>query len=105
MVVDQINIDGVASIEAKDDPPISRDGDRPEALQGALQRVQPQSREIHLSGHCCHIEAGKYSRNFVDDGRLQTSPFVLPVQAFEAFVPETPNHGAPALFASMFRVE
>jgi len=44
VVIDQINIRGVALLKAEDDPPIGTNGDTPVSGEVAPQRVQPESR-------------------------------------------------------------
>ena len=50
MVVEQIDIEGIASLEAEDDAPVGGYVDRPKALQLALERVEPEAWGIHV-GH------------------------------------------------------
>jgi hypothetical protein len=44
VVIDQINIRGIALLEAEDDPPVGANGDTPITSQLAFQRMQPKAR-------------------------------------------------------------
>ncbi|HZA66292.1 MAG TPA: hypothetical protein VE592_05040, partial [Geminicoccaceae bacterium] len=50
MVVEQIDIEGIAILETEDDAPVRGDLDRKEAFQFALERVEPEAGGIHV-GH------------------------------------------------------
>ena len=48
MIVDEIYVVRIAVTEAKDDAPIARHGDRPEALKTALERMQSKGGQRHV---------------------------------------------------------
>ena len=50
MGVQIVNIDGVAFLEAEDDPPIRPHRYGPEACEYAFQRVEPKTGQVHISG-------------------------------------------------------
>ena len=44
VVIDQINIHGIALLEAENDPPVGANGDAPITGELAFKRVQPKAR-------------------------------------------------------------
>jgi hypothetical protein len=59
MVVDQIDIEGVATLESKNDPPIGANGDRPIASEVALQLMQPEGRQPQRLDGFRRVEHGQ----------------------------------------------
>jgi hypothetical protein len=60
MIVDQIEIERVAVLEAKNQPPIASDGNAPEAFKIALERVQPPTgHHIHFLNGFGRIQGGQ----------------------------------------------
>ena len=56
MGVQIVNIDGVAFLEAEDDPPIRPHRYGPEACEYAFQRVEPKTGQVHISGRSRRIQ-------------------------------------------------
>jgi hypothetical protein len=50
MVIEQINIERIAALEAEDDAPVRGHLDCPEASQFAFKRVEPEAGGVHV-GH------------------------------------------------------
>lgn len=48
MVIDQIDVGCMAALDAEHNPPVRPHCDRPEALQVAFERMQPETRQIHV---------------------------------------------------------
>jgi hypothetical protein len=48
VVIDQINIDCIALLEAEDDPPVGAHGNAPITGKLAPQRVQPEAGNVEL---------------------------------------------------------
>jgi hypothetical protein len=48
MIVDQIDIMGVAVFQAKDDAPVGRNPNGPESMQISRQRMQAETRQVHV---------------------------------------------------------
>src|SRR3990172_2494360 len=51
VVINQIDIPHVSVSKTKDDAPVRPNGHAPEAFQVALERMQSESREFHISGY------------------------------------------------------
>lgn len=48
MIIDEIDIEGVAVLEAEDQTPVAAHAHRPEATQLPCQRVQDEPRQVHV---------------------------------------------------------
>ena len=93
MVVHQIDVMGVAGIEAKDDAPIRPDGHGPEPDQITLERMQPETRQVHLANLVGFIETRQNALDLVDLIRPELAPIAFLVQPLQSAVPKAPDHG------------
>jgi hypothetical protein len=66
MIVDEIDIECVAFLEAKNDPPIAADRDAPKALEIAAQPMQAQTHDLHVVDRNGGLQTGQQAGNFVD---------------------------------------
>jgi hypothetical protein len=57
MVIDIINIERLALGEAENHTPVGTNRYRPKAFQLALERMQPEARQVHISDRTCSIKA------------------------------------------------
>jgi hypothetical protein len=80
MIVDQIDVMGVASIEVENDTPVGPDGHGPEAGQVALERMQPETGQVHLADLIRLIETRENALDLVDLIRPELAPIALLVQ-------------------------
>jgi hypothetical protein len=48
VVVRQINVESIAIFKAKNDPPVGAHNNRPKAFKIANERMQAQSRKVHV---------------------------------------------------------
>ena len=92
MVVDQVDVMGMAGIEAENDTPISSDSHSPKPGQIALERMQPEPRQVHLSDLIGLIETRENALNLVNLIRPELAPIALLVQSPQSTVPEAPDH-------------
>ena len=81
MVIDQVNIRGIALFEAENDAPVGTDGDAPITRELAFQRVQPKARQIELLRACRHIEPGQHARDLICMLRVHLAPIVVFIKA------------------------
>jgi hypothetical protein len=59
VIIHVIDVDDVSAVEAEDDTPIAADVDRPGTFHPTFQRVQPKTRQVHVSGLDRCLEARK----------------------------------------------
>jgi len=95
MIIEIINVQRVVVGETEDDPPIGADGHGPKVFELALQGVQPETRQVHVSKRTCRIETREYvtqlHRVFGDD-----APWIIVfVKALQPFVSNRPDHCSP----------
>src|SRR5271155_1153250 len=64
MIIDEVNIKGFAVLEPKDYAPVRAHGERPKALEVALQRVQPEGRQIEVADTQRRVEQGQNLADF-----------------------------------------
>jgi hypothetical protein len=92
VVIDQIDIRGVALLETENDAPVGTDGDAPITRELAFQRVQPKARQIELLRACRHIEPGQHARNLICMLRVHLAPVVVFVKAAQAAMSKATDH-------------
>jgi hypothetical protein len=93
MVVDQIDIMGVAGIEAENDAPVGPDGHGPEPGQITLERMQPETGEIHLADLVGFIEARENALDLVHLVRPELASIASLVEPPQSAMPKAPDHG------------
>jgi hypothetical protein len=59
MIINQIDIIGVASFKTEGDTPVGADSDGPEACQAAPKRVKPKAGQVHMADLGGFIETGE----------------------------------------------
>lgn len=93
MVVDQIDIMSVASIKAEDDTPIRSNSHSPEPGQVALERMQPETGQVHPADLVSLIETRENALNLFDLVRPDLAPIAFLVQPPQSAMPKAPDHG------------
>ena len=92
MVIGQIHITGLFTVEAKYDAPVARDIDCPKVLQVAFHRVQPQAYQIHIRRMTRRIKPGQYCP-YTPELVLANPLGPIPrVKVTQSFVPERSDH-------------
>ena len=76
MIVNVVNIVGVALLETEDDAPVRPDSNAPEVFKIALQAMQPEAGQVHVFRLAGSIEDGEDIFYFID--MVRTDPFGLP---------------------------
>lgn len=79
MVVNQVDVNVVAVLEAKDDPQGVRDVDRPESVKIALERMQAVAGDVHLSGMAGAIKQLQNAGDAAHMGLRQSAAVAGPV--------------------------
>jgi hypothetical protein len=79
MIVDQVHVERIALLEAKDNPPVAGDRDAPKTLQIALQRMKSIAGKRHLLSSISDVQPGE---DILDPIEL-ISPDLLPIAAQE----------------------
>jgi hypothetical protein len=65
MIIDVINVGGVATvIEAENDPPIGANSDAPKPGKVARQRVQMEAQQIHIVGVGRYVQLRQHTGDF-----------------------------------------
>ena len=59
MVIDKVDICRVLALELEHDPQITRHGHRPLSFALALQGMQPESGQIHITGLLADVQEGQ----------------------------------------------
>jgi hypothetical protein len=88
MVIHEIDIGDVVTLEPENQPPVSRDPDGPLTRAIAFQFVQAGAGQVHIGGLCADIQRGEPSAEL--RGVLCVDPTGAsgPVKPFKALVPE-----------------
>jgi hypothetical protein len=93
MIVDQIDVVGVAAIEAEDSTPVGSYGHSPEPGQVALERVQPETGQVHLADLVSFIETRENALDLVDLIRPELAPIAFLIQPPQSAMLKAPDHG------------
>jgi len=92
MVIEQIDIGGVALLEAKNDPPVGANGDAPIAGEVASQRVQPPARQIKVARLRRLVETRQHARDLVGVLNIHLAAVVIFIEASKASMTKPPDH-------------
>ena len=92
MVIDQIHIPDIPSIEAEDDTPVAGHSHCPRTREIAPQRMEPETRQVHISRLSCFIKTGKNTLDLGDQQRRNPLTISLLEQALKAPVAEAKDH-------------
>jgi hypothetical protein len=92
MVVDEVNVEHLAVLEAENDAPIRSHGNCPTAAKFAFQHMQAEGREVHVFNALRDVE---HAENVFDSFgviRIDSSPVPILEQASQTFVPKAADH-------------
>jgi hypothetical protein len=94
MVVEQIDIEGIASLEAEDDAPVTGDLDGPEAFQLAPERVEPEAGGIDIGHGRRSIQTAQDTPDLAHMVRPDAAPVSQLEQTLQSAMPEAPYRHA-----------
>jgi hypothetical protein len=92
MVVDQTYVASVAFLKAEGHAPVRPDPHAPVAFHVALERVKPETRQVHVIGLSGTVENGENIFDPFDMIGPDALRFAVLKKPFQALVPETLNH-------------
>ena len=101
MVVHEIDVDRVASLEAEDDPEIPRDSNGPEAVQVAAEPMQPEAGPVHVFGPFGVVQLVEDALDARDMRLRKSAPIILLVEAPQPAMAEVDDHGLTVRRASI----
>ena len=88
MVVDQVDIVYIASVEAEDDPPVAGNRNAPERLQIALQGMKPVSGQVEVRWSTGVVEVRESNRETVGLIGADSATVISLIQALQGPVTE-----------------
>jgi len=92
VVIDQINIGGVALLKAEDDPPVGAHGDAPVPREVAFERMEPEARQVELFRSGRFVETGQHTGDFVHVLRVHLAPVIVFVKSSQAAMSKLSDH-------------
>lgn len=92
MVVNQIDLSGVAFLEAEHDAPIGSNRHAPEIFLAAFKSVQSEARQIQVVGPAGATQNKEAVFDLFDLIRTDTFALAVFKQAFQSLMPESPDH-------------
>ena len=92
MVIDQIDIVGVAGFKAKDHAPIPANRDAPESFQSPTQAMKAKSWQIQIAGVARPVENKEHAFEPFCLIGAHAAVIVFKKQSLKPFMLETPNH-------------
>ena len=94
VVIDIINVLR-AVVKAENHPPVGAYGNRPKAFRRAFERMQPESRQIHVVNGSSGVKRCQNIPQFADVFRVYAARVVLFKKQFQSLVADCPNLPAP----------
>ena len=91
VVIDIINV-LCAAVEAEDNPPVGANGDGPKALHFAFERMQAESRQVHMGNGGGGLKRGQNISQFADVFRVYAARIVVLEEPFESLVADRAYH-------------
>ena len=95
MVVHQVHIADMHAFETEHDAPVSGHADRPLTDKIPLQRVKPESRQIHVRRSGRLVEACQNPLDLGNGSRRNSPSVRLLIEKLEALVAEADYHPTP----------
>jgi hypothetical protein len=92
VIVDQVDVSGMAGLEAEDDAPVARDADGPIAFHISREGVKLEARKIHFLWIVGFVEAGKDTPDLVHPLRREALAIVSFIEPFEPAMPKALDH-------------
>ena len=92
MIVDQVHVPDVSSLEAEDDTPVAGYPDGPIPRQIAPQRMESETRETHISRLSRFVKTGKNALDLGGQRGWHTPVIAFLEQALKTFVPKAKDH-------------
>jgi hypothetical protein len=92
VVIDQIDVESVAALKAKNYTPIGPDRHAPKTFQITLEGMEPETRKIHVLRNAGSVQDSQNVLQLFDVIRTNTLCFVVHKKLLEPFVPKTLNH-------------
>jgi hypothetical protein len=94
VVIDIINVLRVA-VKAENHPPVGPNGHGPKTFHLAFERMQPESRQIHVVNGSSGVKRRQDIPQLADMFRVYAAWVVLFEKAFQSLVADCPYHPAP----------
>jgi hypothetical protein len=92
MIVDEIDVEGISALEAKNDPPIAGHGDAPISLEIASERMEAKAVDAHILNLLGNIKATQDALDPADQVGLHATAVSPLIEALQATVPESQDH-------------
>jgi len=92
MIINQLNIKGVAILESENDPPVGTNGNRLESFAVTFEFMQPIAGKVEGLRRFRGIERGQNIFNSVDEVSPDVAAVALLEKPFSAPVLEAPDH-------------
>jgi hypothetical protein len=93
VVIDKINIIGIAFLESEDDAPVRPDGYAPKALEITFQGVEVETGKVHVFRLTGTVQDSHDVLDFLEVIGADAFGFPILEEPFEALMPEALNHG------------
>ena len=88
MIIDVIDVERIAFNKAKGHAPIRSNRHRPRAFRFALQRMQPEAREVHIGNRPSGVKARQNVTELFDMFMDEASRIIFLIKALQCLVPE-----------------
>jgi len=92
VITDEIDIEGIAVLEPKDNAPIRSDSYGSETLQTALQHVEAECRLIHGFYRCSSIEGSQNTADAINHVRRQLAAIIILIEALQPLMTKPLDH-------------
>lgn len=104
MVIDIINIHGIALDEPENHSPVRANCHGPKSFQLALKRMKTEARQVHISWRGRSIKTRENIAQMLRVLAIDAPLVVVLIKAFQPFVTDRPDH-APIVMRHVTRVK
>jgi hypothetical protein len=92
VVVEEIDVESVAVLEAENDSPVPADRHGPEAPQLAFEWVQAKTRNVEGLSRSGGVQRRENTLDLTAQRRVDPARIAIFVEPFEAAMPKVPDH-------------
>lgn len=92
MIVDHVDVAGMAGLEAEGDAPVARDADGPKPFHISREGVKLEARKVHLLRFVGFVEAGKDTPDLIHPVRREAFAIVFFIEPFEPAMAKALDH-------------
>src|SRR5580704_1593576 len=92
VIIKQIDIRDIPLFKAKNDAPVSANGNAPVPREIARQRMEPEPRQIEVRRLRRYVQPRQHARDLLDVFRVDAAPIIVGVEPPQTTMSNPPDH-------------